>query len=52
MQFFFKVTFLTIGYGDITPVTVLGRSICILTGFMVKFKINFNHINYFNILVE
>ena len=28
------VTFLTIGYGDLTPVTVLGRSICIFTGFM------------------
>ncbi len=28
------VTFITIGYGDLTPVTSLGRAICIITGFM------------------
>ena len=35
-----SVTFLSIGYGDVVPHTYCGRSICLLTGIMVKNQIN------------
>lgn len=31
-----SVTFLSIGYGDVVPHTYCGRSICLLTGIMVR----------------
>ncbi|XP_041758849.1 small conductance calcium-activated potassium channel protein 3 isoform X2 [Coregonus clupeaformis] len=31
-----SVTFLSIGYGDVVPNTYCGRSICLLTGIMIK----------------
>ncbi|XP_021427299.1 small conductance calcium-activated potassium channel protein 1 isoform X2 [Oncorhynchus mykiss] len=31
-----SVTFLSIGYGDVVPHTYCGRSICLLTGIMIK----------------
>ena len=30
------ITFLTIGYGDVVPVTMCGKLVCLLTGVMVR----------------
>lgn len=35
-----SVTFLSIGYGDVVPHTYCGRSICLLTGIMVRQSVN------------
>ncbi|XP_061453285.1 intermediate conductance calcium-activated potassium channel protein 4 isoform X3 [Rhineura floridana] len=32
------ITFLTIGYGDVVPVTVCGKLVCIFTGVMMKWS--------------
>ena len=36
--FYCKVTYTSVGYGDITPVTWIGRSIAMFTAFMVTFR--------------
>lgn len=35
-----SVTFLSIGYGDVVPHTYCGRSICLLTGIMVRQRVD------------
>ncbi|XP_015263349.1 PREDICTED: intermediate conductance calcium-activated potassium channel protein 4 [Gekko japonicus] len=32
------ITFLTIGYGDVVPVTVCGKMVCLFTGVMMKYS--------------
>lgn len=40
-----SVTFLSIGYGDVVPHTYCGRSICLLTGIMVRQRVDISLCN-------